>query len=615
MMMMMSISQRRERKEFLKLEIERQRLLIQELDYKLMKEEEKEKNQLSSSSTSESITKEVEVVEEPIIQLEEEESTTTTTTILSTATIESALSSLESSLESSSNTSIGNNTEKEDSTTTTTTILVDTTTTTITSSILISSSPTISYENKLIELNKELNNLKCELEELRLMGDKFYTQHGDESILIEIDEMSKLSFYHCTQSKELPTIPIDSCDGSRIQIIFDADENPIYELHSLISTKSIHQLFSVKTNFEIPTAKQSIFERVRHNTWSLGISPLRRTTSDPSIFGERHSPPKSTISSFFDKQLSPRRTAASSPTNNTVDSNATRKGETVVGLSSSPSSPPQDEEGKILLTWNSKETSIYLLKSHQESVELLELLGSHIDRSKKITAKQSQQMKLFNQFRSTSYDNTNSDHEARLEELWNALYPGQPFERKSPKWKDFGFQSEDPTRDFRGMGMLGLHNLIHLVKNHRVWVDSILDSQRDYPFAVAGINISSLLFGVLNITDESLQQPWYSPFWNSTFMIMLCSMSRETDCAFEELYFQVFKLLDHVWQQMDATYMMFPDVMKRMKVLLNEVATLNANSLEEVKARFELVMLSSSLISTTVNNNQSSPNHKISSST
>ncbi|EFA77800.1 engulfment and cell motility ELM family protein [Heterostelium album PN500] len=463
-------------------------------------------------------------------------------------------------------------------------------------------------ENKLIELNKELNSLKLELEELRLTGDKFYTQHGDDNILIEIDEMSKLTFYHCTHSLELPEIPMDHCcNGSRIQINFDENNNPIYELHTLLSTKSIHQLFSVKTNFEIPTFKPTnFFERVRHNTWSLGISPLRRTTSDPSIFGERLSPPKSM---YIEKQqnLSPRRDLNNSGNiaNHSNNSNGAsslssspKKADTFNGTSSIGSSGIDglDESGKILLTWNTKETSIYILKSMQESTELLELLGSHIDRSKKLTAKQSQQIKQFHQYRSTPYDHNNAEHETYLTELWTCLYPDLPFEKKSPLWKDFGFQSEDPTRDFRGMGLLGLLNLIYLVKNHRPWVDSVLKENRDYPFAVAGINITNLMFEILNVNDDALQQPWWSPFWNSTYMIMLCSMSRDTDFAFEELYFQAFKLLDHVWTQMNATYMMFPNVMKRMKQMLNEVSTLNANSFEEVKARFELVIFSSSLV-------------------
>jgi len=39
--------------------------------------------------------------------------------------------------------------------------------------------------------------------------------------------------------------------------------------------------------------------------------------------------------------------------------------------------------------------------------------------------------------------------------------PGRKLEsRVSSNWKDLGFQGEDPKTDFRGMGLLGLENLL-----------------------------------------------------------------------------------------------------------------------------------------------------------
>ena len=34
------------------------------------------------------------------------------------------------------------------------------------------------------------------------------------------------------------------------------------------------------------------------------------------------------------------------------------------------------------------------------------------------------------------------------------------WQRVTKQWQDIGFQGEDPKTDFRGMGMLGLHNLM-----------------------------------------------------------------------------------------------------------------------------------------------------------
>ncbi len=62
--------------------------------------------------------------------------------------------------------------------------------------------------------------------------------------------------------------------------------------------------------------------------------------------------------------------------------------------------------------------------------------------------------------RTTGYDSSNQEHEKILLELWELLMPGRKLEsRINNSWKDIGFQGEDPKTDFRGMGVLGLHNL------------------------------------------------------------------------------------------------------------------------------------------------------------
>lgn len=46
-------------------------------------------------------------------------------------------------------------------------------------------------------------------------------------------------------------------------------------------------------------------------------------------------------------------------------------------------------------------------------------------------------------------------------QLWNGLQPGVALtERISPQWTIIGFQGNDPATDFRGMGLLGLLNLV-----------------------------------------------------------------------------------------------------------------------------------------------------------
>lgn len=57
-------------------------------------------------------------------------------------------------------------------------------------------------------------------------------------------------------------------------------------------------------------------------------------------------------------------------------------------------------------------------------------------------------------------------------QLWKELRPDSPLSgRISKQWCEIGFQGNDPKTDFRGMGLLGLHNLL--------WVENLLKWNQD----------------------------------------------------------------------------------------------------------------------------------------
>ena len=78
------------------------------------------------------------------------------------------------------------------------------------------------------------------------------------------------------------------------------------------------------------------------------------------------------------------------------------------------------------------------------------------------------------ELRATPYDD--SVHSGKLESLWMSLIDdvSKPYIRISKQWGEIGFQGKDPKTDFRGMGMLGLENLLFLVKNYNKAAKHIL---------------------------------------------------------------------------------------------------------------------------------------------
>uniref|UniRef100_A0A8C7H2D6 ELMO/CED-12 domain containing 1 n=1 Tax=Oncorhynchus kisutch TaxID=8019 RepID=A0A8C7H2D6_ONCKI len=85
------------------------------------------------------------------------------------------------------------------------------------------------------------------------------------------------------------------------------------------------------------------------------------------------------------------------------------------------------------------------------------------------------------------YDCENPDHEEMLMKLWKTLRPDSPLTgRISKQWCEIGFQGNDPKTDFRGMGLLGLHNLLYFAEHDKatalqVLHDSLQPKHRWFP--------------------------------------------------------------------------------------------------------------------------------------
>ncbi|KAL2892567.1 ELMO domain-containing protein A [Bienertia sinuspersici] len=143
-----------------------------------------------------------------------------------------------------------------------------------------------------------------------------------------------------------------------------------------------------------------------------------------------------------------------------------------------------------------------------------------------------------------AYDSSNPEHQEALRALWNAAFPGEELHGLiSEQWKEMGWQGKDPSTDFRGGGFISLENLLFFAKNFPKSFQDLLRKQEgdramwEYPFAVAGVNITFLLIQMLDLEAEN-------------------------ESAFDLLYCITFKLLDHLWLEMHASYMDFNSVMK-----------------------------------------------------
>ncbi|XP_019194476.1 PREDICTED: ELMO domain-containing protein A isoform X2 [Ipomoea nil] len=171
-----------------------------------------------------------------------------------------------------------------------------------------------------------------------------------------------------------------------------------------------------------------------------------------------------------------------------------------------------------------------------------------------------------------AFDESQPDHQEALLALWNLSFPDVELNGLvSEQWKDMGWQGSNPATDFRGCGFLSLENLLFFARNYPDCFHRLLFKQIgtratwEYPFAVAGINVSFMLIQMLDLSSE---KPRCLPGIN--FVKLLA----DDEEAFDVLYCIAFALLDAQWLAMHASYMEFNEVLQITRIQLERELSL-----------------------------------------
>ncbi|CAD6991581.1 unnamed protein product [Ceratitis capitata] len=160
--------------------------------------------------------------------------------------------------------------------------------------------------------------------------------------------------------------------------------------------------------------------------------------------------------------------------------------------------------------------------------------------------------------RAEPYDANNLVHEQKLLELWNRLMPEEPLEgRITKQWQEIGFQGDDPKTDFRGMGLLGLENLLYFSREYRDAAHHVLLHSKHpvygYTFAIVGINLTAMAYRLLKSGDAKVH------FYNAAQALnQPCTLMH-----FHKFYCYLLFEFDRFWMESEPTNIMdFRDISK-----------------------------------------------------
>ncbi|XP_042507948.1 ELMO domain-containing protein A-like isoform X3 [Macadamia integrifolia] len=164
-----------------------------------------------------------------------------------------------------------------------------------------------------------------------------------------------------------------------------------------------------------------------------------------------------------------------------------------------------------------------------------------------------------------AYDSSRPEHQEALRALWHAAFPEEELHGLiSEQWKEMGWQGKDPSTDFRGGGFISLENLLFFARNYPKSFQNLLQKQEgdrsmwEYPFAVAGVNITFMLIQMLGLQAVKPRM-----LIGAIFLKLLS----ENESAFDLLYCIAFKLMDQQWLSMRASYMDFNVCASAVRVL------------------------------------------------
>ncbi|KAF7710117.1 ELMO domain-containing protein 2-like [Silurus meridionalis] len=106
------------------------------------------------------------------------------------------------------------------------------------------------------------------------------------------------------------------------------------------------------------------------------------------------------------------------------------------------------------------------------------------------------------ELRKEVFNSENIKHEKMLLQLWDLLMPSVKLESRITKqWGNIGFQGDDPKTDFRGMGMLGLVNLVFFSEKYTKAARHVLSHANHpslgYSYAIVGINLTEMAYSLL----------------------------------------------------------------------------------------------------------------------
>ncbi|TMW67284.1 hypothetical protein Poli38472_012400 [Pythium oligandrum] len=176
------------------------------------------------------------------------------------------------------------------------------------------------------------------------------------------------------------------------------------------------------------------------------------------------------------------------------------------------------------------------------------------------------------------FEPANAEDNEMVHNLWNALFPTLPYDgRVNPRWRDIGFQNDDPASDFRASGRFALKMLLYFSEHMNDEFKRLVRENR-FPVCLCALNVVEMMLIHLNLKDPlpmvcpccgtenaeletshpSRDRPELQGFvsiladctWSSASNQFNYAAEWPVEVAFAQVFMHAMIVLDSVWRQM-----------------------------------------------------------------
>ncbi|CCW71858.1 unnamed protein product [Phytomonas sp. Hart1] len=171
------------------------------------------------------------------------------------------------------------------------------------------------------------------------------------------------------------------------------------------------------------------------------------------------------------------------------------------------------------------------------------------------------------------YNRENPSHVDLLRRLWKGhhkvMFNDIPFEFVHERWRELGFQSDDPSRDFRAAGIFALGQLVYLVETYPNHWSRFLAS-KDFILSCVAINVSMRIITLLELIPmfNVYSSKFSQNYTTLSAKARLCNLIYSTNskvsfCLLADVFCCYMCVLEKTWVESGKSLLEFNQVLEK----------------------------------------------------